>query len=523
MSGEVIPTMSRRAFLKVFGVTAGAAGAWVISSSIAQFLPEVHAYSIPKQIENSDLSNESKKMMSEIIKFRVSLGLEGLPAEVIPGLLKKDVWKPEQEDFTNLLPEKNKSYGIRIDELTRILFGKNSRRLVKGVRQDPSSPYGITFDTNARECLLDEDIHRIPIEKDFTDFVLHEAAGHGSDPSLNLPLPPDILIKTEYGKWMALSQCLSIEGQFLNHPNDLMFPLLKTSIGEKIGRTITENLNISGLMHEENTGIVNQEITKIARARGKSIEDLKFNKKACKEIGEVLISLLRSGQIKFTGSLKKVFTDGMEKVCVEIYAEMVKYAVMYPNLIGQNLNITMGIENVFSAIQERPVNIEVLRGLIKQPGKDVLDRYVLEKTFLAKRPNESADIQTLTEKQQERARQEQEDFQRRNKAFKDFLDRGHIPGSLDVHSDQIESVAKFAKLTSRIVNKYPMLKDTHIQQYDNLFDPNLHIWEIKEIERAMDTGFIRDLTADSNVSNHDLTQIINNNKILEKFVNSEAF
>ena len=68
-----------------------------------------------------------------------------------------------------------------------------------------------------------------------------------------------------------------------------------------------------------------------------------------------------------------------------------------------------------------------------------------------------------------------------------------------------------------------MLIDTTAQQYNESFDPELHIWEIREIEAAIDIGFIRSLLADlSNFDNY-YEDVQRRSQVLEGFVNSPAF
>lgn len=405
--------ISRRDFLKLSG---GVIGGWLIGSVAGRWIAETYGNEIAEQIGQIKLSEEAKKMIPGIVRFRESLGLEGLPAEIGQCFFKKESWTSKSENFTNALPEKNRSYGLRINEIMIILFGQNGQRLVKGAKTDYKYPYGMCFDPNDRQCNVSDTVHCIPIEDKFTDYVLHEAAGHGSDPSLNLIMPPELLIKVEYGKWMALSECLSVEGQFLNHPHDLMFPLLKRSIGETVGKSMVVNRGIDDIVDERSIASVTQIIAKVAERRRKYIGDLKFNKSVCREIGGALVSLLRNGQIKFRGELKKEYQNSMEIACVEIYAEMVKYALLYSDLIGRNQNILNGVKQVFSAFQDKPVaDIDDSRIKIQSPSKNVLDRYVAEKAFLTQIITAPALSPTLTAEQQERVKKEQEEFERKEK------------------------------------------------------------------------------------------------------------
>lgn len=513
--------ISRRKFLKLSALTMGGA---LTKSKIGNWFATTYGDDVLNKIEQIELSLEAKTMMSEIIAFRESLGLEGLPAEVQPGLLKKEQWSSNPDNYVDALPEKNKSYSLRIFEVIQKLFGINATRIIKGSKPDPRHPYGMSFETDSRLCNISELIHYIPIQDRFTDFVLHEACGHGSDPALGASYPPEILIRVEHGKWRALSQALSIPDQFLNHPRDLMFPLLKRSIGETVGRYITGVLN-SPIVDNPSVLTIDQEVSRIARAKGKDGDSLKFNKRVCKEVGESLVALLRGRKIRFVGDLKKTYQDKLEDAGVEIYAEMVKYALIHPDQIQNNTHVVGGITEIISAIQGKSLeDLAALRNAIAQPSEEVLKRNEAEKAMISPATSPSpSPAPTLSPEEQERARKQQEDFERRERAFRGFVENGIIPETIEILDNQRETVQKFTTLYCKIIQKYPMLKDTFAQQYDESFDPEIHIWEIQEIETAMDSGFVRDLTGSQSISGQMITDITNRNKILERFANSSAF
>lgn len=510
---------SKRDFLKL---SACALGGMFIGSKIGNWLTKTYGDDVLEKIEQVALSPEAKRMMSEITTFRESLGLDGLPAEVQPGLLKKELWLSNPDNYIDALPEKNKSYSLRIFEVIQILFGTNATRNIKGSKPDQQHPYGMSFDRGSRFCNVSDSVHDIHIKDQFTDFVLHEACGHGSDPAVGASYPPETLIRVEHGKWRALSQALSIPDQFLNHPDDLMSPMLRRSIGEAVGRFITGDQS-NPMVDNQSVATVEQEVSEIARSRGKDVNSLKFNKRVCKEIGESLITLLREGKIGFVGELKKTYQDKLENACVEIYAEMVKYALVYPDKIQNNTHVIGGITEVISAVQGKSLeDMVALRNAIAKPSEEVLKRNGAEKAMILPATSPSS-APTLSPEEQEKARKQQEDFERGERAFQSFVENGTIPEAIVISDNQRETIQKFATLYSKIIQKYPTLKDTFAQEYDENFDPELHIWEIREIEFAMDSGFVRDLTGSQSISDQMIVDMTNKNTILERFVNSSAF
>jgi hypothetical protein len=519
--------ISRRDFLKTAG---GIVGGYIFGTQTGEFLVKNYREQIFGAMDWMEvimkLSIEGQKKLDEVVNFRKSLGLDGLPNEVWFGLHTPEMWEGNLNRFTDNLPEKNKSYGMRVSEVVYGLFGENGTRNILGVKPDPEHPYGISFDGNSRYCNIGDSVHGIPIEDEFTDFALHEACGHGTDPSCGAKYPPEILAKVEHGKWRALSQCLSIPGQFLNHPGDLMFPLLKQSVGEAVGCFMAgkDNSSISDLT---SIPVIQAEISKITTKHGKTINTVKYNKAVCKEVGEVMVAMQRQGKIKFNGSLKEAYQGAMEDACTEIYAEMFKYALKYPDKIGKNTNIMDGIKEVVLAIGSES-SMENFKRNTLSPSDGILSRNEAEKTAMnmIQTPEQSTvslPTTTLTVEEQKSMGQEQLIFEKEEHDFMLFSVTGTWPETLMVKDSQFHDFREFALSYIQVANKYQILKDTFAQQYDEGFDPELHIWEIREIESAMDSGFVRNLLVSNSITEQTMIDIKAKQIILNKFIESPAF
>lgn len=506
--------MSRRDFLKLTGLAVGV----IITSKIS--LPDkTQGYYSLGRDEQIGSSEETDKMLSEIVAFRKSLGLKRLPAEVIPGLVKKERWLGNPDNYVDALPEKNRSYSMRTFEVIQKIFGDNATRIIKGSKSDPYHPYGMSFDGPSRFCNISDSVHSIPLEDQFTNYVLHEACGHGSDPALGASYPPEILVRVEHGKWRALSQALSIPGQFLSHPEDQMFPLVKKSVGEIVGRFMVGEHSIP-IVDVQSYSTVRNVVARIASEKGKNIDAIKFNKAACRKIGEELIDLLRKGRIKFVGDLKDSYQSSMEDACIEIYAEMIKYALLYPDKIQYNSDVIGGITEVISAIGGKS-NIVELRESINKPSEEILRRNEAEKAIFSQVPA-TQPFTTLTPEEQERLRIQQSEFEKNKKAFQHFSENSDVQ-TLTISDGQRDDVARFTTLYGEVIQKYPMLIDTFNQKNDESFDPEMHIWEIREIERAVDSGFVRSILSSSIISNEMINDMKSRTEVLENFVGSPAF
>lgn len=510
--------ISRRNFLKL-GIS-GIAGMG-IGSLISRFI----IGDLPN-FKERNLTEEEKRLINEIISFRRSLGLEELPREVQIENPKKVKWSSEADSYVDDLPEDKRSYSMMIHDVILKIFGNNATRIVKGSKIDPEYPYGMSFDPKTRFCNISASVNQIPL-REFTDYILHEACGHGSDPSTAIGIYPfDLLLRILHGKWRALSKAFLIEGQFFNHPGDLTFPLVKKYVGKIVGLYFTGNQEIP-IVDVQSNFIVKELVEKIARKRGRDIKTLKFNKSVCREIGEELISLLRQGKIKFEGDLKKTYQEILEYACCEIYAEMFKYAILYPEEINNDQDIIEGIKEVISAIRGQSDNKDLsfseLRESIINPSDEVLKRHQAEKVYLNETAQNS-NSSVFSFEEQEKLKKQQEEFQALEKTFEIFKNDGKIPPAL-VYQDEKKRqiVERFAQLYSLVIKKYPILEDTFAVQYKDIFDPEMHIWEIWQVEDAMDSGFVRNLLLSGNISDEIVDEILSKIKIIEGFVNSPAF
>lgn len=525
--------INRRSFLKLLVKSSliGAAIGSPLGFLFRNWVDNNHAL-IEEKITELNMSPEMRQQLSEVITFRRSLGLEGLPLEIKEGMLRKDVWDQPPEKYVNSVPEKNISYSMRVFEIISKLFGDNATRNIKGCKIDQQYPFGLSFDLNTRCCNIADSIHEISLT-DFTDYVLHEAIGHGSDPAVGAIYPPEILAQVEHGKWQALSQAFSVPEQFFNHPGDAMLPLLKKSIGETVGRFMTGDKKVD-IINPDNIDVLYTRLAKVAQKKGKDISNLKYNKATCKEVGDAIITLQRKGRISLTGDLKKTYQDTMEEACIEIYAEMFKYALIYPDKIQNNREIMGGIIEIISAIGGKSA-LTGLRVTLQNPHPEIQDRHTAEVNMLTPvvtapvDPSETEPIRvltpspTLSPEDLQTAVDQQKNFEKLQLAFQNFANFGTIPPTLVLSENQTQAVQKFGRLYARVLTRYPVLKDTFAQQYNEEFDPEMHIWEIHEIEAAMDSGFVRDLTSSANISDQTLENINQRAAVLEKFVNSTNF
>jgi len=535
--------LSRRSFLKVIGggTAAGAVsylGAKALVKAGEPFLksenfPENIA-SLPHLAERAEVARNMEAQLDEIRKYREELGLTELPRELaelennfIENFVSVELWKKPAEVKVEM-PAISRSYGEVIKDVMEKMYGDKSGRLVNKVYNDEQNPFGIFFRGKGREVSISWTITDIPLYPNFIDFSLHEAAGHGSDPAVEgINYPTSILLELEKGKWKALSRALSIEGQFFHHPGDHVYPVFKKNLGETYAREFVDKEKIPA--YGKGLNSLDGPIVYLAQEQRVSVSDIKFNKRACFVIGHVLADAKISKDISFNDTLQKVYNEQMDSALVEIYAEMVKYALVYPDHINNDEDIIEGVKEICQAVSGREdVDMGELRESITKSNIGIVELRAEEENAIAT-VTAMAEGSETGEQASESVQEIQEAIEQHNEQqdrFLSFVYHRKIPKSAgNLSKENQELLSKYAGVCSTLINKYPTLIDTGGQHLDWEFDPPLHIWEIRDIENAISTDIIRIILEDPSIlavtENREFVedQVV----VMKNFIDSEAF
>lgn len=519
--------IGRRKFL---GLAAGTAAALIVGHNEAvskSGLPE------PETPTNTEILERSRKVQ-EIQKYREALGFSGLPRELMQALEQpKKEWASAPASMEIRLPEYIKSYGMRVAEVMGNIFGDNARKILHGVTIDQGAPFGMSFNPGSREFNVPQNVYGLPIHPNFLDYIFHEGVGHGSDPAFAWNVyPKDTLIDVVHGKWRMLSQAFSIENQFFNHPGDLMYPLLKKQIGEEMAiKFLTSSLS-EALEDGDSISFVQNLIEATAeeeRASGrniKSAQDLKFNKRICKRLGEGFMANLRDGRVRLKGKTKEDYEGKVGGALVEMYAEMLRYGFLHPNEIRDNPEIRAGCKEIACAVSGRDFDLDQLKEQVKVPGQEVLVRNKDEKTVIDSidKGEPLPNTKTMKPEEIEAAKKQEEEYKRREKVFQLFMKNGTLPDNQVTDHDQLALLQDFGNACWKIAGVYPPLKNTFAVHLNESFDPDMHAWEIRRIESAMNSGFIRDLLVKLEKAEPlDFNHITEKVTILHEFMGSPAY
>jgi hypothetical protein len=535
-------TYGRREFLKMVGLglaTGAAAGAAGKASAEIISKMKKNPESIYENIaEMREVSSEMDRIIPNVMQYRKELGLEQLPVEMVmleedfySNFISQDTWV-EDSEIQVAMPVNTRSYGEHIKNTMEIIFGRNAGRLVKNIETPEDDPHGIKFTVGKRRVALPEEVDSIPQYPDFVDFILHEAAGHGSDP-LNAiyEYPSLVFVKTEEGKWEALSKAFSVEGQFLNNPGDLMVPKLEKDLGAEFSRELISGVEnpIKGSGMERMV----ETIEKIANQQNVKSSEVKFNKKACRALGSVLLEEKADQNLSFGKTMEKNHQALLDESLTEIYAEMVKYAILYPEKINNDEDIISGVKKVISAISgKEDVDLQELRREILEENREIIAMSKKEKELegvandvilgeavqedLGKQEEEVQEFVTVISEQQER----KSDYER-------FMFDGLLPKDLEttLNEDGKRLLYNYAQACSTVASEYNLLAYNTNPELNWDFDPRMHIWEIEKVEEAIGNSYIRDLLEHPEKLQEVRVQhkVEHYTRVLGDFIGSEAF
>lgn len=322
-----------------------------------------------------------------------------------------------------------------------------------------------------------------------------------------------------------------VKEQFLNHPGDMMKSFLARTMGKEIGFAFTkkaeqECLNWIGI------AFLDDEIDKISKESGATKETVKFNKKNCKRIGMALINGQRTSGIMFRDLAQETYESSMQTVATEMYAEMIKYSLLYPDLIGNDSKIINGINLVFNTISNGLFNFQSAREILRKiDNSHIQERNDIEQEIINNPLEQEINVeQSDVEKDQAIINEKVEiieDLQvvKDNKlSYEECTTSGELQGSERFDSDNLELAKKYMRTVKQIVATYPILMRGFASHLDEIFDPYLHIWEIEKIESAMESGFISKLLFDEIDDQQQISKdLTEKTQVLVDFINSEAF
>ena len=475
-----------------------------------------------EKVEPTDKETEiQERLLSEIVDYRNQLGLDGLPPELEWRMQTDDRefnWEDaESRPFVNDLPETMVSFGIHAQDIAQTVLGLRAKHFVWGSEVDKDYPLSFEFNVGRRVIHLPINVYRDHVLRSTTGVITHEAVGHATEPDVaenpEMPrktYPLDVLIQVEHGKWRAVSQIPHLNKDAMWYPEGLIMPHVGRELGERTGRAMYDNNHdlLASYFDPESLGVVQNEVAKVAEARGGSTDKIIWTKKACREFGARLIKLKQQGEIRFSGDLDSLYDYNIGILYSrEGYAELIEYSLNYPEKIANNAEVLAGITEVLSAIRGEEVDLSSLRQQISTPNQEA------EAAFEKEKPLRVDDIVTP----EERAVNFEEQW------YQSFL-KGQIREGLTLSSEQRTLLDLWAKSGYIVFQKYPNLINSDASGYNVDFDPEwMHIWETRDIEFAIARPIIVDIMGGADRVKHHFDWIKKALGNLEKFTSSQEF
>lgn len=319
-----------------------------------------------------------RELIPQIKGWREKFGLSGYPVKIEQEFSKPDMGHvpPEawdkQLEIVNTLPKEWESYGEVFIQTMGVVAGKNAAQLIKEVTLDEYDPNAIRFNVIERYATFPEYIqqwHGI----DFINIALHEGT-HGLDPddALSIPIPTNMLIQMEYGKWLALSQAFEVPGEFFNHPSDGTLPNVKTALGQNLGELFLSTGDAESVFalgsDPDSKRFLRAILVETGRNQGVPPEQIKLTEEVCLELGGFLVEGVLAGKIKLNDPFRLMYEQHLENALNEIFAEMVKKSIMEPSSV--NDTVIEGISIFLTALREEkePVDLRKIHaGLMNLP------------------------------------------------------------------------------------------------------------------------------------------------------------
>ncbi len=359
--------MGRRQALKILG-----AGAATIlgGPALAEGVGAVAEALRGAFTKRGELSKPNEQQsLSEIAVYRKTFGLSPLPLELKNALKDKDYpreWKLHLSPTLNRLPITLKPYGEEAIKIVKVIFGPKANHLIRNIKLHPTIPGEFDYDSSEYALLFPYNINDYLAETALSDFILHEGVGHGSDPYYDTRRPENlypfpVLLTIEHGKWRMLDQAFAIPGQFLNHPEDEALPKIKKFLGE----SLLEKLNTPGSAWFKNRYTLFLVQKALTQAQNENKSSAATGDKALMSFGGKIFDLFRQGKVQFMEEYADSIEQVIDDYLGEIYAEMMKMAILHPERIGNNQEILGGCQEIIEAIRGEKINFRDIHDSLK--------------------------------------------------------------------------------------------------------------------------------------------------------------
>lgn len=485
------------------------------------------------QVDALRQSERFKQIEEEVIKAREKIGLNGTPPEFDLHNLQQ-LFFPDREKGESSLgrhiemdpPEGFKGYGLRTAEIVQFLLGDRTTNFVSKVSFNGRD--GLAYDRAGKI-----DIGKKPWEfndtgtvedRQFVFGIVHEVF-HALDPKNESGVKaytPEEYEEAVWYKYLILAKSRDYENLFLNKSDSYGVYQLNVRLGEEIakgylgfdGQKIDDTLGVNG------TGVVNDWLNEFEIP----IDNIKFNRKVCKKIGEKALLEMSKGKLKITPEFSDKINSmyGISERLDEVFPDMGGICVAFHEIVGRDRELSDLVTGWISLASRQKRNFFDLENNIDFASLEVLYAFrhdeeirlkvqeaVESKTVIKKEPG-----QVVVSDELIKVFEEQRKFEEKVSKFYDG-DQEYEDNGLTQYSVVVGAVSK----------RFSMLRNNSANDLDirGSFDVNMHVWEIKKIEEAVDLDFVIQLMRADKLDDDQRQHIKKNTQVLLDFMNNPAY
>ncbi len=460
-----------------------------------------------------------QKIKTDILEYRKQLGFMNMPKDFIEAeKLANTDWKKSDTQVANNLPEELQTYGEYTQVLLeRIYGGEHTSHFLHAIEYVDSLSHFASYRRKSKSNYYGLAVFDFNLEE-FTDYLLHESAGHAFDPSFHHEtMPFETYARMTHGRWRMLAQAMTIENQFFNHPNDAAYPTVLRHTGEEAARYVVLEADTSQICDIPSYPKLLKILLHIREQIPAHDGQIYFNNKVSKLFGTLLIN----EEVQLEGKTRDVFEREMEDALDEIYAEMIKYVIRYPEQLGNNTEIKAGFAEIASAVRGTPFTPDDIARIDVSVPFDITERWVEGQKLLHNTVTEERN-KNILETNKKRERYDLyfgNDIKIMSNLFVTIANEGSIDAT------QKEHLSKYVEYCSDMYNTFgDLLYDTTYQFLTPQFDPDdLHAWTIRDIVYAIDTQFVERLVSnilDREFQHIDWEELARKKGILDEYRNS---
>lgn len=485
------------------------------------------------QVDAMRKTERFKQIEIDVIKAREKIGLSGPPPEFDLHILQQ-LFFPDREKGESSLgrhiemdpPEGLNGYGLRTAEIVQFLLGERTTNFVSNISFNGRE--GLSYD-RAGEI----DIGKKPWEfnktgkvddRQYVLGIVHEVF-HALDPKNESGVKaykPEEFQEAVWYKYLILAKSRDYKDLFLNKSDSYGVYQLNVRLGEEIAKGYLglDDQKIEDTLGVNGEGVVNNWLNEF----GIPIDNIKFNRKVCKMIGEKVLLEMSKGNLKispeFSDKINSMY--GISERLNEVFPDMAGMCVAFHIIVGRDKELSDLVTGWISLASRQKRDFFDLEHNVDFASLPVVDAFkrdeeirlrvqkaVESRTVIEKEPG-----QVVVSEEMIKVFEEQRKFEEKVAKFYD--------GNQEYEDD---SLTQYSVVVGEVSRRFSMLRNNSANVLDvrGSFDVNMHVWEIKKIEEAVDLDFVIQLMKADKFDDDQRERIKKYTQVLLDFMKDPAY